>query len=317
MYDELLDAWALPRPRELTRAVRGISNDTWFVRSEAGDHVLRLYVDKRSDAIRLEHELLRRLATADLTFRTPQPLETQASDTIAIEVDSARQAALFRRIEGEPLDDEDTAGVARAASAFASLDIALAAIDRTDVPSPLFSGDLRTVHSAISDLAQVEQIAGPRPRQLVEEAAENAAVIYSSLPTQLIHSDFSLGNVLIRDGRVRGVLDFEYAGRNVRAMELGGVLRNVLTKGDRERLWRPVLRGYLRTLSLDPTEIAALPALVLLQSAIAVVWSAGRALEGQSTGQPMAAYMDRALALRDWISANGTRLVAEALRASG
>jgi homoserine kinase type II len=317
MYDELLDAWALPRPRELTRAVRGISNDTWFVRSEAGDHVLRLYVDKRRDAIRLEHELLRRLATADLTFRTPQPLETQASDTIAIEVDSARQAALFRRIEGEPLDDEDTAGVARAASAFASLDIALAAIDRTDVPSPLFSGDLRTVHSAISDLAQVEQIAGPRPRQLVEEAAENAAVIYSSLPTQLIHSDFSLGNVLIRDGRVRGVLDFEYAGRNVRAMELGGVLRNVLTKGDRERLWRPVLRGYLRTLSLDPTEIAALPALVLLQSAIAVVWSAGRALEGQSTGQPMAAYMDRALALRDWISANGTRLVAEALRASG
>jgi homoserine kinase type II len=317
VYDELLDAWALPRPRELTRAIRGVSNETWFVRSEAGDHVLRLYVNKRTEQIRLEHELLRRLATADLTFRTPHLLETGATDTIAIEVDSARQAALFRRIEGEPLDDEDTAGIGRAASAFASLDIALAAIDRTDVSSPLFSGDLRTVHSAISDLAQVEEIAGLRPRELVDEAAANAAVIYSSLPTQLIHNDFSLGNVLIRAGRVRGVLDFEYAGRNVRAMELGGVLRNVLMKGSREHLWRPALHGYLGTLSLDPMEIAALPALVLLQSAIVVVWLAGRAVEGHSTRQAMATYVDQALALRDWIEANGTRLVAEALRASG
>ena len=317
MYDELLDAWALPRPRALTRASRGISNETWFVHSEAGDHVLRLYVNKRTEAIRLEHELLRRLASAELTFRTPKPLEAGSSETLAIEVDSARQAALFRKIEGEPLDDEDVAGVAKAAAAFASLDIALAAIDRTDVSSPLFSGDLRTVHNAISDLAQIEDIAGAPARQLVEEAAENAAVIHSSLPTQLIHNDFSLGNVLTRAGHVRGVLDFEYAGRNVRAMELGGVLRNVLMKGNRQQLWRPAVHGYLTALSLDPMEIAALPALVLLQSAIVVVWLAGRVAEGQSTTRALAEYVELALTLRDWLNANGTRLVAEALRANG
>ena len=316
MYDALLDAWALPRPRELMRASRGISNETWFVHSQAGDHVLRLYVNKRTEAIRLEHELLRRLATADLTFRTPKPLETGSGDTLAIEVDSARQAALFRRIEGEPLDDEDVAGVARAAAAFASLDIALAAIDHTDVPSPPFSGDLRAVHSGISDLAQVEGIAGAHARSLVEEAAENAAVIYSSLPTQLIHNDFSLGNVLIRASRVRGVLDFEYAGRNVRAMELGGVLRNVLMKANREQLWAPALHSYLRTLPLDPMELAALPALVLLQSAIVVVWLAGRVTVGQSTRQKLGGYVDQASTLRDWITTNGAWLVAEALRAS-
>src|SRR6202158_3018078 len=105
MHDELLDAWALPRPRELTRASRGISNETWFVHSEAGDHVLRLYVNKHTEAIRLEHERLRRLAPADLTFRTPRPLETESSDTLAIDFESARQAALFRRIEGETLHD--------------------------------------------------------------------------------------------------------------------------------------------------------------------------------------------------------------------
>lgn len=316
MYDALLDAWALPRPRALSRANWGISNESWFVRSEAGDHVLRLHVHQRAEAVRFEHELLRRLATADLTFRTPKPLETEAGDTLAIEIVSARPAALFRRIEGEHLEDDDVAGVARAAAAFAMLDIALGAIDRTDVAAPVFSGDLRAVHRAISDLAQLEELAGSAARGLAEAAAENATAIYRSLPTQLIHGDFAFGNVLVRDGRVRGVLDFEYAGRNVRAMELGGALRNVLSKGYREQLWRPVLHGYLRTLSLDPAEIAALPALILLQAAVILVWWAGRAVEGHSTAEALAQRVDHALTVRDWIAANSTRLIAEALRAS-
>jgi homoserine kinase type II len=316
MYDELLDEWAIPRPRELTRASWGISNETWFVRSEAGEHVLRLYVQKRVEAIRFEHELLRRLATAELTFRTPVPVATEAGETFAVDVDSARPAALFRRIAGEHLNDDDVEGVERAAAAFASLDIALAAIDRTDVVVQVFSGDLRAVHPAISDLAQLEAVAGPRAREFAEAAAENGPVIYGSLPTQLIHGDFAFGNVLIRAGRVRGVLDFEYAGRNVRALELGGMLRNVLAKSNRDRLWRPVLRGYLRTLSLDPAELAALPALVLLQCAIVLVWWAGRTLEGHSTPPALAEGVDRALAIRAWVAANSVQLVAEALRAS-
>jgi len=313
MYDALLDAWALPRPRELTRAHWGYSNETWFVRSEAGEHVLRLHTSKHVEAIRFEHELLARLATADLRFRTPRPLETEAGDTLATEIESARQAALFRRIEGEHLDDDDVAGVANAGSAYAALDIALAAIERTDLTTATFSGDLRTVHPAISDLGQLEEAAGPAARGLAEAAAETAPAIYGSLPTQLIHGDFAFGNVLMRAGSVRGLLDFEYAGRNVRALELGGALRNVLSKGNREKLWRPLLHGYLGTLPLDPAEIAALPALVRLQGAIVIVWVAGRAIEGDSTLEALAQQVDRALALEDWIAANGIHLIAEAL----
>ena len=316
MYDELLDQWDLPRPRELTRASWGFSNETWLIRSEAGEHALRLYVGKRSEAIRFEHEILRKLATAELTFRVPKPLETGAGDTIAIEVDSARQAALYRRIEGEHLDDDDTAGVARAAAAFASLDMALESIDRTDIVAPAFSGDLRAVHPAITDLAQIEEIVGPAGRDFVEAAGENAMAIYRSLPMQLIHGDFAFGNVLVRAGRVRGVLDFEYAGRNVRALELGGMLRNVLAKGHREQLWRPVLQGYLKTLALDPAEIAALPALVVFQAAIILVWLAGRIVDGDSPPQNIAQNLEQALSIRDWLVLNSGRLLAEALEAS-
>ena len=70
------------------------------------------------------------------------PVATEAGDTFAVEVDSARPAALFRRIPGEHLDDDDIDGVQNAAAAFASLDVALAAIDRTDVPSIFGAGGL-------------------------------------------------------------------------------------------------------------------------------------------------------------------------------
>jgi Ser/Thr protein kinase RdoA (MazF antagonist) len=118
----------------------------------------------------------------------------------------------------------------------------------------------------------------------------------------------------MRAGRVRGVLDFEYAGRTVRAMELGGVLRNVLMKGNGEQLWGPAVQSYMTALPLDPIEVAALPALVLLQSAIVVVWLAGRGLEGHSTAEALGRYVDQGLTLREWITRNGARLVAVALR---
>ena len=136
MYDEVLDQWDLPRPRELVRTAFGMSNESYHVSSPAGAHVMRVHSAKPLQAIRYEHEVLRRLIDAELPFQVPQPLPTLRGDTVAVDVDSARQCALFRRIPGETLDDSDTAAVARAAEAFARLDLALAGIERTDVPRP-------------------------------------------------------------------------------------------------------------------------------------------------------------------------------------
>ena len=74
MYDDLLDEWDVPRPRELVRSAFGLSNESYFVKSAAGEHVLRVYVGKSLSAIRFEHEVLKLLMEAELPFRTPQPL---------------------------------------------------------------------------------------------------------------------------------------------------------------------------------------------------------------------------------------------------
>jgi homoserine kinase type II len=316
MYDELLDEWDLPRPRELRRSAFGMSNESYFVTSAAGEHVLRVHVAKSLQAIRFEHEILRRLIDAELPFQVPQPLPTTRGDTVALDVDSARQCAVFRRIPGEPIDDASPAAAASAAQAFARLDAALADIERTDIPAPVFTGDLRAMHPAVTDLRQLEDLVGRPGRELVDRATETAGPIYASLPTQLIHGDFGFGNVLARAGRVRGIVDFEYAGRNVRAMELAAGLSSAIARESRESLWRPLLNGYLRTLRLDLTEIAALPALAILHWAVIVVWWSGRSLEGRPFPDGLSALTDRALIVEEWMNTRGPELVAEALRAS-
>jgi homoserine kinase type II len=316
MYDELLDAWDLPRPRELIRSAFGMSNESYFVKSAAGEHVLRVYLAKPLSGIRFEHEILRRLIDADLPFRTPRPLPTSGGDTVALDIESARHCALFPRIPGETLDDGDPVAVARAAEAFARLDLALASIGRTDLPAPVFAGDLRAMHPAVTELTELDEVIGRPGREMVDRAAESAGPIYASLPTQLIHGDFSFGNVLMRAGRIRGIVDFEYAGRDIRAAELAGGLSSAIARNARETLWRPLLRGYLGKLQLDPAEIAALPALVNLHWAVIVVWWAGRSLEGRPFPDGPAVLVDRALAVERWVSDRGPELVAEALRAS-
>jgi homoserine kinase type II len=316
MYDELLDQWDLPRPRQLVRTAFGMSNESYLVDSAAGAHVLRVHVAKPLHGIRFEHEVLRRLVEAELPFRVPQPLPTKRGDTIALDVDTARHCALFPRIPGETLDDGDTVAVARAAEAFARLDHALGNIERTDLPAPIFTGDLRAMHPAVTDLAELDEVIGRPGREMVERAAESAGPIYASLPTQLIHGDFSFGNVLVRSRRVRGIVDFEYSGRDVRAMELASGLSSVILRNPGEVLWRPVLRGYLGTERLDLTELAALPALAVLHWAVIVVWWAGRSLEGRPFPDGVGALVDRALLVDRWMTSRGPELVAEALRAS-
>ena len=316
MYDEVLDHWDLPRPRVLRRSAFGLSNESYFVSSAAGEHVLRLHVAKSLQAIRFEHEVLRRLIDAELPFHVPQPLPTTHGDTVALDVDTARQCALFRRIPGETLDDGEPAAVAAAAQAFARLDAALADIERTDIPAPAFSGDLRSMHPAVTSIEQLDHVVGRPGREMVERAADRAGPIYASLPTQLIHGDFGFGNILVRGGRVRGIVDFEYAGRNVRAMELAAGLASAIARESRESLWRPLLAGYLRTLRLDVTEIAALPALAVLHWAVIVVWWSGRTLDGKPFPGGLATLTDRALAVEEWMDARAPELVAEALRAT-
>jgi homoserine kinase type II len=164
-------------------------------------------------------------------------------------------------------------------------------------------------------LEGIERDVGLDAARVIRRAAADAKDLPPTLPRQLIHGDFALGNVLLDDTRVTGIVDFEFSGHDLRAMELATALGLVLTKSNADRLWQPVVAAYLRALPLTDQEIGALPALTRLGRAVGLLWWIGREREGRSSKTATAERVERVLALDTWISRNSDQLVETASRA--
>jgi Ser/Thr protein kinase RdoA (MazF antagonist) len=320
--DAVCDAWALPRPRTFAPTEAGYQNLTRFVSCAAGEFVLRVYRNVAAPSHqRFEHELLARLATADLSFAVPRPLPSRDGDTLPIV--NGRLAALFPRIAGAPLPKDGGAYVTAAAAALAELDLAMGALDRFAHRPPVFGGDPARMHPLVTDLddaAHDQRLALEHADELTEAlamATDLAAPIYASLPQQVTYGDFAFGNTLARDGRITGLLDFEHSGIDVRAMDLGVALYrfpaypNALAECERFG------RAYSRVLPLDATELAALPALLRVRAAVSFAHWIGRYRAGLATVDDVRPRAGRALFTAEWVDANGELLVRNALSWTG
>lgn len=311
--DEILDAWGLPRPRLVTAAQGGYQNTTLLVSCADGEFVLRVYSNVVDPARqRFEHELLRRLGSAELSFAVPRPLPSDDGDTLRV-IDG-RLAVLFARIPGEPLAKDGGPYLARAAAALAELDGGLAALREFDHRPPVFDGDLRRVHPLVDDLDEAVAESGldlgrqTALRRELDRTTELAPLLYASLPQQVTHGDFAFGNTLVRNGRVAGLLDFEHSGVDVRAMDLAVALYRFPAYD--EALGQSAQFGiaYSSVLPLDPTEIVALPALLELRAGLTLMHWVGRMRAGLATIDDVRPRADRALFTYEWVRANGEEL---------
>lgn len=319
--DAVCDVWQLPRPRSYAPTAGGYQNLTRYVSCAAGEFVLRLYRNVSESARqRFEHELLARLRAAELSFAVPRPLPSDDGDTLRV-VDG-RLAALFARITGTPLEKDGGSYVERAASALAELDAALGTLVRFDTRPPLFDGDPRHVHPLVTDLESALDDSGLSPeraRALGDSLLRTIDLIgplYASLPQQVTHGDFAFGNTLVADGRVTGLLDFEHSGIDVRACDLAVALYRFPAHpgtlgalGECDRFGR----AYCSVLPLDVTELAALPALLMVRGALGFAHWVGRYRAGVSTTLEVRPRAERALFTSEWVDVNGEALVQNAL----
>lgn len=293
-----------------TRARWGLNNASWSVDSARGRHVLRVYSQASADDVAYEHGLLRRLRDANLPFATPRPVSGPSGRTWEIvgTPDGPRMTALFERIEGEHIDDADAAGVEAAGTAFATLDRALVALSNG---TRSWDARITSVHPLVTDLSELDEL-GERGADFLRRMARAPSALRASLrPRQVIHGDFAFGNVLLRDGRVNGILDFEFGLLDARAAELATALRLVISKGTRDLLWRPLLRGYLTALPLNDDEISALPMLAAQHEAVVVAWWLGRYRAGLADRDSLDEHVERALANETWLGAHSAEIVSE------
>lgn len=193
--------------------------------------------------------------------------------------------ALFHWLPGEP-PQPTAAQVEAYGAALGELHATLVDYPRDPRPGVFPYGELDRVHPRIPDPVRLETCAlGIAQSAEAAEAlswwereiAELQVFIqgpYRALPWQVIHGDVAFVNSLFLGERLTALLDFEFATPDARALDVAAALRSLLRRQEPvlfRALSAVLLHGYRSSTSLTAEELAALPTLMRLSSAVSTL----------------------------------------------
>ncbi|GAB3762254.1 phosphotransferase enzyme family protein [Microlunatus parietis] len=291
---------------------RGTHNLTRIVVADRPIAVLRLYQTLDHDRVLAEHRLLARLAAAGLPFRVPTPRPTRDGATV---IESRWGAvSLIDWIEGQrpDLGRDDTARAA--GRALGRLDAALAGVPAKDAPFDWLSTDVGRAgldHAMITALAAAG-LPGDQVDWLHDHSGSPLGT--ANLPVQIIHCDVGAYNLLAIDDpaiRITGVIDFEFAGRDLRVFDLTILLyqSGYLHDPDWRTRTTALVGGYAEAVRLDPAEIMIIPELIMARALGAVGWRAGLWRRGAVSVEDVAARIPDAVRTERWIGRHRAELI--------
>jgi homoserine kinase type II len=277
---DLAQRWGVTVERE-RRPERGTNNIVWFINDS---FVLRVYQNLTMDRVVAEHRLLDALRTTDLPFDVPAPIATPDGATVIETPDGP--AALYPMLPGRPAANGDLRELELVGAATGDLMRALGQLPRELAPID-WRVSVSGIHPAVpdvEDLVRELQRNAPGTAGLDRFASAwrpaDTAYLEMDLPCQICHTDMAPGNVLIADGRVTAVLDFEVAGWDLRVCDyVAGLVQST----DTEREAEAFDEGFRAKFQLTTEERAAVPTLRLLRQIATVVWRAGRWRQGKAT----------------------------------
>lgn len=300
----------------LTAPARGTNNLMRIVHRAADPAgtplgLVRLYRNLDHDRVLREHRLLERLAGAGLPFGVPRLRPAEDGRTV-IETE-AGPVSLVDWIDGARPDLSRPEALRAAGRALGLLDAALADVPTEEAPFDWTSPDLAlagidegridalaAAGLAAEQVAWLRDHAGSPPRR-------------AGLPLQVIHEDFGASNLLAAGPPtvITGVIDFEVAGRDLRANELAIALdqSGALDGPDWREKTLALATGYGEALRLDDAEIAEQPLLIMGRTLGTVGWRTGRWLAGHDTLEDVADRIEASRAAERWLAGNTAELV--------
>ncbi|MBI2766994.1 MAG: phosphotransferase [Chloroflexi bacterium] len=278
----------------VARIEQGLINRHWLVTHNGERTVLRRYHPSRSAAAVAWEQRLVEWANAK-GWPVAAPRATADGDTFVAAPSGLWAAAPF--LEGEPDLQPGTAGSHIRGRLLARLHHDLAAFDvpgqrpglgkTWEIDACLEPSGAGTFHELLARFAaEHRDLAALIRRQRYRNLRELSRLQYPDLPDLPIHGDFHRGNLLWREGRLTGLLDFDFARRDALVCDLAILL--VPSQPLDPRLAGPLLDGYEAVRPLSDTEWELLPALArgsLLWwvSLLLATWRTGtdpRALDG-------------------------------------
>jgi homoserine kinase type II len=334
-FSDLYTAWPIVGPWQLTPMTGGTNSLVW--RAEAADHacyILRIIPDGSARAkVYYETTLLRSIAAYHLPFALPLPIETRDGELfVPYEQENGQGAVavLTPFLAGHPLnraiDRNDMELTKVAARALAQLDQALAQLplDMQEVESPTlqFFGQLDRVHPLVPDPgAAFEQL--PVEHEQIEQlrlilalTEQQIPPLYHKLPLQYLHRDYGPSNILVEGQEVSAILDFEFAGRDMRALDLCIALSwwpfFLFDSGQEWPLIDAFANDYLALYPLHEEELQALPALFRMRDIASFIYRLGRYLAGREKPERIQNRVQHSLWRETWLKANEDTLLEHA-----
>lgn len=202
----LLHQFSLGRLRRYEGVASGIENSNFFVDSERGAFVLTVFERLTFAQLPFYLELMLHLARRGLPV--PAPCETRAGTLLAEA--RGKPVAIVDRLPGRWIEAPDAGHCARLGDLIARMH--LAAQD-----FPRFQPNLRGIGWWKDALARLEpKLPDATFQVLAEEVIFQDSFFrspaFEQLPSGPVHADLFRDNVLWRDGRLTGVIDFYFAG---------------------------------------------------------------------------------------------------------
>ncbi len=302
--------WGLRPPIQPEQLTTGTNNQSWLVSVGGESYVLKRYLNAdAASRLGFEQALLRSLAQANLPFAVPASVPDAMGESI-VRGSAGEHLVLTRRIPGEPGWRGDLALTVRAGRALAVLDRALARIELPPgLPVPEAYPHLDVSDARIARGLDVDRPLASEIGAILRRAERQLEAATAGWPTQVIHLDFFPPNVLVHDGEVTGVIDFEFAGSGHVAMDFA---IGLVSFGTDRGAFAPHLdrmetfaAGYFDNWTLSPEELSAIPVLLLFREAGSFAHWLGRMEDGLTGPDDLRERGQRLLDLDAWLTAHG------------
>jgi len=298
----------------------GANNTTRFLEIDGQKYVLRMYENHQSiDTVEYELEICQRLQARPISFQVPQPVANRAGG-YCTRTEQGAVAVLFLYIPGDRAAVTNLEHVKAIGKLTAELQEAFAdlCIDREPPHSPY--RELYQTHPLITREVLAQFFERPpegfnrEPLNILRtemETFEQEIGAFSDLPHQLVHGDLNCSNILVRGGRVSGVLDFEFASPDFRIMDAAIFLSELIVHVQEDR-WTHVeayLTGYGAAGGMTLREVMALPLCIKNRRMSNVIHFLGRLLAGLDDPAVAEQQLKRFVALNRWLDENAERLI--------
>lgn len=259
----------------------GMNNTTCFVGVDEDKYTLRIYRSHNDETkVCYELEVINALNGMDIPISVPQVIASAKGDLFT-KTGCGNIAVIFKYIKGKNPTFSRLKDIESFGYACGLLTQALGNLKINKMPAykPCYEIEsaypecpldkvLEFCYSPPSNFVEYNEYLERIGKQLI--ILKEKVSYYRKLPHQIIHGDLNASNVLAdNDGKICGILDFEFVSYDLRVMELAVCLSDMIyyTEGEGSKFQRinSLIMGYRRVMNLGDDELFIIPSLLILR----------------------------------------------------